>query len=170
MKNNTYISNNFKYGFYIPNKQPNIDEKINQLLHNEDQKAEPKHILEKEIKAKKSNIVPFEKVEGLTLYEMLDYGGMYLEREYLIFVMYDYVEQLEFFSSDSIIRYIQLLEKKDPSLGLKIEISKYVENELLKEINNMNFYNYKRVLSFLEKYNYCNKEQVDNKLYYLNKK
>ena len=176
-----YIGTAYKYGLltYPDHNMPYIRNKLRESFeyHTEDS-AELELIEERktiELKGEiiPQTIIPFEDIDGLTVGELGDYNPLRCTNNYLVFVMYDsmiipgnnnnntFNVKLHFQEpqEQGIIRFMYIIDIRKYE---DVNIDEVIEEHLIKNLNKFNLQNRKRALSFLEKYVYGNRADVNN--------
>ncbi len=187
--NHTYVAPGYKYGLlHDPNYYNNCDDVrialINWFKKNATNVKDEEHQLEREMIELEAEvalkcIIPYENVDGLTVRELEKYDSLRYEKydslrnknEYLIFVMYDSLNNSEWdikaldidkfkaIHSHGIIRFMYLI---DIEKYKDYKIDEVIEEHLIENLNKFNLQNRRRALSFLEKYIYDDALDVDH--------
>ena len=179
--NHTYVAPSYKYGLlHYPNCYNNCDDVrialINCFKKDATNVKDEEHQLERETIELEAEvalkcIIPYENVDGLTVRELKKYDSLRYKNEYLIFVMYDSLNNSEWdinaldidkyraIYSHGIIRFMYLI---DIEKYKDYKIDEVIEEHLIENLNKFNLQNRRRALSFLEKYIYDDALDVDH--------
>ena len=177
----TYVAPSYKYGLLNePNYYNNYDDVrialINCFKKNATNVKDEEHQLERETIELEAEvalkcIIPYENVDGLTVRELKKYDSLRYKDEYLIFVMYDSLNNSEWdikaldidkfraIHSHGIIRFMYLV---DIEKYKDYKIDEVIEEHLIENLNKFNLQNRRRALSFLEKYIYNSNLDVNH--------
>ena len=166
MLDNTYDVSGYRYGvlMYPKNFQKQFSE-IND--DKEDYKETSLPIDGKEI-------VSFDNIDGITIKELRSYQDSLLDRDYLLFVMYDSIlvsklvdggmysqpEKKEF--NKAIIRYAYAINIKDQE---DKRVEEVITTHFLETMPLLSQTNQNRALCFLQRYMYGTKEETKKKVF-----